>query len=140
MQGFLKNLYLRPSCHACPARSGTSGSDITIADYWGIARWLPDFDDDKGVGLVMIHTPQGVAAYGALDMESIETTYEQALAGNPCITRSVAVPKYRNRFWREYAEQDIAAIATICRRMQPSFPSRCFSLAKLIVKRIVGRI
>ncbi|MEG1612253.1 MAG: Coenzyme F420 hydrogenase/dehydrogenase, beta subunit C-terminal domain, partial [Alistipes sp.] len=44
MEGFLKNLYLRPSCYACAARKGKSGSDITIADYWGIPA---DMDDDK---------------------------------------------------------------------------------------------
>lgn len=35
MKGFLKNLYLRPSCYNCPCRNFKSGSDITIGDYWG---------------------------------------------------------------------------------------------------------
>lgn len=33
MKGFLSDLYLRPSCYQCTARSGKSGSDITIADF-----------------------------------------------------------------------------------------------------------
>ena len=35
MKCFLSNLCLRPSCYSCPARSGKSGSDITLADLWG---------------------------------------------------------------------------------------------------------
>lgn len=33
MKGFLKNLYLRPSCYACPAKCGKSGADYTLADF-----------------------------------------------------------------------------------------------------------
>ena len=30
LKGFLRNLYLRPSCHECPGKHFTSGSDITL--------------------------------------------------------------------------------------------------------------
>ena len=59
MKGFLKNLYLRPSCYQCMARQGKSGADIAIADYWGIQRIHPELDDDKGVNLVLINTQKG---------------------------------------------------------------------------------
>lgn len=35
MRIFLRNISLRPSCYACPAKSGKSGSDITLADFLG---------------------------------------------------------------------------------------------------------
>ena len=44
MNVFLSNLSLRLSCYACPAKAGKSGSDITIADFWGIEDVLPDFE------------------------------------------------------------------------------------------------
>lgn len=102
MQGFLNNLYLRPSCYACPARSGKSGSDLSIADYWGIGRWMPDFDDDKGVGLVLINSAKGNRIYSLLDIDARETTYAQALVGNPCMEHSVAEPANRELFWKLY--------------------------------------
>ena len=55
MQAFLSDLILRPSCYMCPAKSGKSGSDITIGDFWGIEHIKPEIDDDKGVSLVMVH-------------------------------------------------------------------------------------
>lgn len=69
MRGFLSDVYLRPSCYACRCKNGVSHSDLTIADFWGIDRLMPDFDDDKGVGLVLLNTAKGKAAFGELDMD-----------------------------------------------------------------------
>lgn len=66
MKGFLANLYLRPSCHQCAAKFGKSGSDITIADFWGIQQVMPDFDDDKGTGLVLVNTLKGEQYFTSL--------------------------------------------------------------------------
>ena len=54
MKGFLADLYLRPSCYACPAKCGKSDSDITIGDFWGIQNYYPELDDDKGISLLII--------------------------------------------------------------------------------------
>lgn len=54
LRGFLSNLYLRPSCHACKVREFRSSSDITIADCWGVHTVYPDLDDDKGVSLCLL--------------------------------------------------------------------------------------
>ncbi len=73
MRGFLKNIYLRPSCYHCHCKNGVSHSDITIADFWGINRLMPDFDDDKGTGLVLISSKKGVMYFSQLDMEVQES-------------------------------------------------------------------
>lgn len=38
MQAFLADFSLRPSCYACPAKGGKSGSDLTIGDFGGLSR------------------------------------------------------------------------------------------------------
>lgn len=70
MRGFLANVYLRPSCYYCKCKNGVSHSDLTIADFWGINRLMPDFDDDKGTGLVLINTEKGKNIFDCLNMES----------------------------------------------------------------------
>ena len=35
LKGFLADLYLRPSCYACPVKKLKSGSDLTIGDFLG---------------------------------------------------------------------------------------------------------
>ena len=69
MRGFLSDIYLRPSCYECKCKNGVSHSDLTIADFWGIDRLIPDFDDDKGVGLVLVNTTSGHHFFDKLSME-----------------------------------------------------------------------
>jgi coenzyme F420-reducing hydrogenase beta subunit len=107
-RGFLSNLFLRPSCHECPSKYFKSGSDITIADYWGIQNILPEFDDDKGVSLIMINSSKGESFYQSLSIESIETSYEDAFRNNSCIEKSVPMPSKRNFFFKNFTRQSIS--------------------------------
>lgn len=122
MRGFLKNLYLRPSCYHCVARLGKSGADIAIADYWGIQRIHPELDDDKGVNLVLINTQKGKIYFNeiAASLAYTISDYKKSIASNPCIVKSVAEPSQRVQFWREYERQGIACIDGICQSMTPS--------------------
>ncbi len=118
MQGFLKNLYLRPSCYACAAKCGKSRSDITIADFWGVDGVFPEYDDDRGVSLVLVNSRRGDDYFSRLNVDKRRASYESALAGNPSLEHSVAVPKLYNEFWQRYAANGIPAIADVCRRMR----------------------
>jgi hypothetical protein len=102
MKGFLHDLYLQPSCYQCPSKSLKSGSDITIADYWGIQNILSEFDDDKGVSLVMINTDKGKMIYDKLEKNDRETSYGSALSGNPSIEKSVKMPPKRFVFFNDW--------------------------------------
>ena len=56
---FYSHNTLRPSCFECPYKSTDRVGDITIADFWGIDKAVPGFNDDKGVSLVMVNTEKG---------------------------------------------------------------------------------
>ena len=102
MQVFLKNLCLRPSCHNCPAKSGKSGSDITIADYWGAESVQGIENDDKGISLVLANCLKGDEILNMLHCRLIETSYEAALIGNPSLVESAKVGKYYDLFWNSF--------------------------------------
>lgn len=99
MRGFLSDIYLRPSCYACPAKNGTSGADLTIADYWGIGSVRPGFEDEDGVGLAIVHTERGRVAFSRCGFEVCLTTLEEAVRSNPAYVRSVTAPSCRARFF-----------------------------------------
>ena len=101
MNAFLSNLSLRPSCYDCPAKSGKSGSDITIADFWGIENVLPEFDDDKGVSLVLSYTERGKHWIEGLDCEYMVVNYQTAIRENPSALFSVRRPVNRDFFFRQ---------------------------------------
>ena len=60
MKGFLSDIYLRPSCYNCPAKKGRSGSDIQMADFWGIREVDRKFYSSKGVSMLIVHTQKGM--------------------------------------------------------------------------------
>ena len=113
-KAFLRNLILRPSCYLCVAKNGASNSDITIADYWGIQSFYPDFDDDKGVGLVFVHTNQGKSIVDSINsqMYKINSNLYEAVANNISYYQSVSIPKKRTLFWKHYYETQCVKCAT----------------------------
>jgi coenzyme F420-reducing hydrogenase beta subunit len=133
MRGFLSDLYLRPSCYKCPSKSLKSGSDITIADYWGIENVIPEFDDDKGVSLVLINTNKGDNLLSEFNQIKIETSYNDALRGNPAIERSVLSHKKRNFFFKGIETNDII-IPTIKRITKKN---KLFQLQKRIIRKVL---
>ena len=46
-------------------------SDITLADMWGIKKIFPQFDDDRGVSLVIANTEKGKTAINRLFSDSV---------------------------------------------------------------------
>lgn len=78
MKAFLSDTILRPSCYQCPCKSGKSTSDITIADYWNIQQVLPEFDDDKGISLVLTNTSKGENIFSSCNVIYKKTGYEES--------------------------------------------------------------
>lgn len=104
MRGFLMNLYLRPSCYKCAAKRFKSGADMTIADYWGIENIHPQFDDDKGIGLVFLNSSKGEQYFSMVSSRvvSLVSDFKESVKYNSCIMDSIEEPVLRSRFWRVY--------------------------------------
>lgn len=115
-QGYLDNLYLRPSCYACPAKKGRSHSDITLGDFWGIERVHPSIDDNRGTGLVLVNSPAGMNFYQSLSVFQKMATYAQGLRGNPSLECSTPLPKAREEFWRRFPEEGMKCVSDIHKR------------------------
>lgn len=135
MKGFLKDLYLRPSCYCCVAKSGKSGADISIADYWGVQNIHPEFDDDKGVGLVLINTNNGAHYIRVINhnIDCLNTEYCDAIIQNPCIVKSVKEPKLKKLFWKIYKIKGIDSIDMVCRFV---YPNRIIVLFRCFIGKI----
>ena len=141
MDGFLKDIYLRPSCYACPSKSGKAQSDITLGDYWGIEHQHPAMDDDKGTSLVLLHTDKGRIAFEALDCSIEASTYEQALAGNPSLERSVGKSLMRKYFYRKFKRsQNVEIIKKTLNKSSSSLGARLKFNIKRISRFMFNRI
>lgn len=108
-KGFLSDLFLRPSCNECCAKNFTSDSDITLGDYWGVQNKHPEFDDDKGISLILVNSKKGQDIFNKIidKIEMIESDLDYAVSCNPCIVRPVKYNDKREKFFSELNENNL---------------------------------
>lgn len=136
MSGFLANLYLRPSCYACPAKCGKSGSDITIGDLWGAPSIIGNADDDRGTSLVLVNKDVSYfEEWASLWVKEID--YSSALVCNSCVEKSVGEPKKRKQFYSLYTKQKYSLEMIIKKLCKVKTFDKGLTLTKRIVKRII---
>ena len=99
MRVFLRDVILRPSCYDCKAKGGRSGSDLTIADFWGIGQLNPNMDDDLGTSLVMVYSEKGAVCFNALQLKSCEAQYNDILRLNRAVEKSAKEHSKRDEFF-----------------------------------------
>ena len=108
---FYQHIVLRPSCHACVFTNFDRVSDITIADFWGIEKCKPDFDDNKGVSLVLINTKKGEAIFENVK----ECLIYESSSIDECKQRHLTEPAKpspkRDVFWKDYYEHNFKYVA-----------------------------
>lgn len=115
MNVFLSDLSLRPSCYACPAKLNNVQSDITLADFWGVNRINPDIDDDKGCGLILIHSKEKLDFLFSVDCKLFQQDLVSVAKYNLNILYSVNKPVNRKFFWTVYSRRNLrkSYLATI---------------------------
>ena len=97
---FMQDMTLRPSCYNCPSRKGKSGSDLTLADLWSVAKTVPVLDDDKGTSGVLVNTAKGREYISRIKAEAIqEVPVEAVMADNGGFAEVVPVPEKREEFF-----------------------------------------
>lgn len=103
-KGFLPNLFLRPSCHNCPANGLNRASDITLGDFWGIKGIHPGFCDDKGTSVVIINSRLGYELFNEIkdNIDYLETDLNYSVNHNPCILKSVKPHKNRQKYFANH--------------------------------------
>ncbi|MDD6079266.1 MAG: SP_1767 family glycosyltransferase [bacterium] len=126
MKGFLHGLYNRPSCTACPAKSGKSNADITLGDLWGVERFASDLYNNQGVSLIGLHTSKARKVWQAIRHLYIarKIDYQEALAGNPCLEKSSVSSPQRKEFFLMFQEKGIQMALRQYARKKVSFPQR----------------
>lgn len=137
---FYRHILFRESCHVCKYTTIERKSDFTIGDYWGIGRNVPEFDDNCGCSLVLIHSCKGKKIFETLcdDIVSVETNWKTSM--QPQLERPVWKGWDRTFFWKWFQKNRKQAVATWF------FPSpitrgiwRIERMTKNIIKQFLGR-
>lgn len=111
---YFNNLIIRPSCENCRFCNLNRPGDLTVGDFWGIEKALPDFCDDRGVSLVFCSTKKGREALDRAGARLIlaESTAEIAAEAQPRLRGIPVKPSpHRAAFWEKLRSKGMAYIA-----------------------------
>lgn len=99
---FNSGLIERASCFECPYKSLDRVGDITIGDFWGINKVNKEFNDNKGVSLVLCNTEKGKKYFDSIEnnLESFKVDVEKCM--QPALMHANKMPKDRAFFWLMY--------------------------------------
>ena len=79
-------------------------SDITIGDFWGIDEENKEFNDNKGVSLVIVNTKKGEKLIqeilDGIHFITIDAKSQNYLQAN--LQKPSEAPENINQFWEEY--------------------------------------
>lgn len=99
---FYSHVALRPSCHKCIYTNLRRPSDITIADFWGVDKTYPEFDDNKGISLVLINTEKGKKIFQSVSSHIIFKQSNVTACLQPNMKESSKPSPMRDEFWQDY--------------------------------------
>lgn len=136
LRGFLADLYLRPSCYACPFKCGESGSDVTLGDFWGLQEVMPELDDDKGMTALLVNNERGKEWLDKTDISLIPTEYEKVFRSNPALEHSVSLPRNRKNFY-EFAELPFKV--RILKYTRPSLRQRVRTRIVRVISKLLNK-
>lgn len=99
---YFSHLILRPSCYFCEYSNLKRAGDISIGDYWGIEKYHPELDDNKGISLVLVNTGKGRTIIQDLEKKCAFTI----LCEDECMQPNLKAPAQdyggTEAFWQTY--------------------------------------
>lgn len=99
---FYRHCILRPSCYQCPYKTINTCSDMRIADAWGVSSDHPEFDDNKGVSLIILQSEFAKLILSDImpSVDCIEIDLKNYM--QPPLKSAFPEPVGRTRFWEDF--------------------------------------
>lgn len=128
LQFFFKNICLNTSCADCHYAKLPRVADITLGDFWGIEKFHPKMDDNKGTSMVLLNTEHGIKLFDSIINHTIlcNSKIEYAIAGNHNINRSSMIHPKRNDFFQLLDNHSLKELIALY-KLKPSFREQFFS-------------
>jgi len=130
---------LRKACFGCPYRNLNRVGDISIADCWGIATEYPEFDDNKGVSLVIVNTLKGKEIYKSLSgVNDIEVDINRLM--QPPLKENWTAPKEYDEFWKYYHKHSFKNVVDKYVYNKPNFFTKVKNKTTNFARRVYRKL
>lgn len=98
---FYAGYILRPSCYECKFTNLHRPSDISLGDFWGIERSMPDWDDQDGTSMILVNTQKGEKLCESINTD-VQIRPSETYGRQPHLEKSAYKPADRKTFWDLY--------------------------------------
>lgn len=137
-KAFIAHLTLRHSCERCKFNNGRSGADVTLGDFWGVDRILPEMADNAGMSAVMLHSDKGLREFNAIDCFKSEVRLSDIVACNPSYNAKRKAEQYRNLFMASV--YSIGISAAYCKYFKPRRVSFFMRVIRALYSALCGTL
>ncbi len=152
---YLKSISKNSSCELCTGNRLPRQGDLTMGDFWGIAKQDEEMYDGLGTSVVLLNNEKGERLFQLLKQRMKmykEEPLDAAIRGNKIIQSPYRLNKNRNVFFEKLNDVDFSLLTTGCykNRLYNSEKQQLLSsvsvqdhelyyLAKLAVEKSNGR-
>lgn len=130
----------RPSCHNCKFKGFPRIADVTLADFWGVEKYLPqEYDNNLGTSMVLLNSEKGKVYYEekvASQMTTQEIPFESILGGNLGLLKSHKPNTSIDRaaFYKEIEETDFEMIVDRHLKKDLSFKVKIKNVLRFLIQ------
>lgn len=110
MKAFLSDFMFRDSCYVCPYPQRKRVGDLSLGDFWQIAKFNKAYDDRLGTSIVIPNTEKGRALIESVNHKLLEIVpVEFELPYNSALNRARKIPANRGVFFDMLSRAPIGA-------------------------------
>lgn len=133
---FMKADCYRECCYQCLYANANRIGDLTVGDFWGIAKSHPEFYSPKGVSSVFVNTEKGKILFNSMEHFGYvkKATLEEGMEKQGNLVRPSSRPKGRDEFYKNINEGDyieqISVGLQLKERIKTLLPKKIISFVK----------
>lgn len=126
----------RESCYQCAYANTSRVGDITVGDFWGIAKSHPGFNSPKGVSSVFVNTEKGQELFEEMKpfAETESATLEEAMVKQGNLVKPSDRPISRDTFYKHIDDvnfiEDIPVGLQLKERIKTMLPAKTVQFIK----------
>lgn len=107
---YYSNLALRKSCYSCKYNSCQRVGDITIGDAWGIEKANPEFNDKRGVSLILFNSEKALKGKDSILQDMVIKNVSIKDYMQKCMISPAKPKREPALFWNDYHNKQFGYI------------------------------
>lgn len=115
---FYSHAFFKTSCYSCQYANVNRVTDFTLADAWGVKKNHAEFDDNRGVSLLLINTERAKQVFEKIKQEVEWCQVDLCDYMQPNMVAPTKIPKNYDKIWKVYLKKTMRKVIRLCNKEQ----------------------